>query len=43
MARICELDGQWSFVGSKACRHWFWYVCNINTDDVLAYMFDHFP
>ncbi|WP_435369498.1 IS1 family transposase [Shigella dysenteriae] len=22
VALICELDGQWSFVGSKAQQHW---------------------
>ncbi|AHA65344.1 Transposase [Shigella dysenteriae 1617] len=22
---ICELDEQWSFVGSKARQHWLWY------------------
>ena len=26
MALICELDEQWSFVGSKARQHWLWYA-----------------
>lgn len=26
VALICELDEQWSFVGSKARQHWLWYV-----------------
>ncbi|OKX54147.1 transposase, partial [Escherichia coli] len=26
MALICELDEQWSFVGSKAQQHWLWYA-----------------
>ncbi|AHA63945.1 Transposase [Shigella dysenteriae 1617] len=27
VALICELDEQWSFVGSKARQHWLWYAC----------------
>ncbi|OZI14920.1 hypothetical protein CE195_05345, partial [Sodalis-like symbiont of Philaenus spumarius] len=25
---LCELDEQWSFVGSKALQHWLWYAYN---------------
>ncbi len=39
MALICELDEQWSFVGSKARQHWLWYAYNTKTGDVLAYTF----
>lgn len=39
MALICELDEQWSFVGSKARQHWLWYACNTKTGGVLAYIF----
>ncbi|AHA64775.1 Transposase [Shigella dysenteriae 1617] len=28
VALICELDEQWSFVGSKARQHWLWYAYN---------------
>ncbi|AHA65368.1 Transposase [Shigella dysenteriae 1617] len=29
MALICELDEQWSFVGSvKPGQHWLWYAYN---------------
>ncbi|EFP69717.1 insertion element IS1 1/5/6 protein insB [Shigella dysenteriae 1617] len=31
MALICELDEQWSFVGSKARQHWLWYAYNTKT------------
>ncbi|EIC83151.1 iso-IS1 ORF2 [Serratia sp. M24T3] len=37
MALICELDEQWSFVGSKARQHWLWYAYNTKTGGVLAY------
>ncbi|QRF40559.1 hypothetical protein BW158_06530 [Escherichia coli] len=37
MALICELDEQWSFVGSKARQHWLWYTYNTKTGGVLAY------
>ncbi|MGN9541823.1 IS1 family transposase [Escherichia coli] len=30
MALICELDEQWSYVGSKARLHWLWYAYNTN-------------
>ncbi|EMZ89367.1 putative transposase, partial [Escherichia coli P0305260.1] len=40
MALICELDEQWSFVGSKAQQHWLWYAYNTKTGSVLAYTFD---
>jgi len=30
VALICELDEQWSFVGSKARQHWLWYAYNTN-------------
>ncbi|WP_210523126.1 MULTISPECIES: IS1 family transposase [Pantoea] len=36
---ICELDEQWSFVGSKARQHWLWYAYNTKTGGVLAYTF----
>ena len=39
MALICELDEQWSFVGSKAQQPWLWYAYNTKTGDVLAYTF----
>lgn len=39
MALICELDGQWSFVGSKARQHWLWYAYNTKTGGILAYTF----
>ena len=39
MALICELDEQWSFVGSKARQHWLWYTYNTKTGGVLAYTF----
>ncbi|EMZ89307.1 putative transposase, partial [Escherichia coli P0305260.1] len=35
MALICELDEQWSFVGSKAHQHWLWYAYNTKTGGVL--------
>ena len=37
VALICELDEQWSFVGSKARQHWLWYAYNTKTGGVLAY------
>ncbi|EIH1623494.1 IS1 family transposase [Escherichia coli] len=40
VALICELDEQWSFVGSKAQQHWLWYAYNTKTCGVLAYTFD---
>jgi IS1 family transposase len=39
VALICELDEQWSFVGSKAHQHWLWYAYNTKTGGVLAYTF----
>lgn len=39
MALICELDEQWSFVGSKGRQHWLWYAYNTKTGGVLAYTF----
>lgn len=39
MALICELDEQWSFIGSKARQHWLWYAYNTKTGGVLAYTF----
>ena len=39
MAPVCELDGQWSFVGSKARQHWLWYAYNTKTGGILAYTF----
>ncbi|OSK33976.1 insertion element iso-IS1n protein InsB [Escherichia coli B671] len=39
MALICELDEQWSFVGSKARQHWLWHAYNTKTGGVLAYNF----
>ncbi|EMZ92829.1 putative transposase [Escherichia coli P0305260.11] len=36
MALICELDEQWSFVGSKAQQHWLWYAYNTKTGSVLV-------
>ncbi|ABB61895.1 iso-IS1 ORF2 [Shigella dysenteriae Sd197] len=36
MALICELDEQWSFVGSKARQHWLWYAYNTKTGELLA-------
>lgn len=39
MALICELDEQWSFVGSKARQHWLWYAYNTKTGGVLACTF----
>ncbi|GKV76987.1 hypothetical protein PEC106568_21610 [Pectobacterium carotovorum subsp. carotovorum] len=39
MALICELDEQWSFVGSKVGQHWLWYAYNTKTGGVLAYTF----
>ena len=39
MALICELDEQWSYVGSKARQHWLWYAYNTKTGGVLAYTF----
>ncbi|CAD6024121.1 InsB, second part of transposase, partial (plasmid) [Escherichia coli] len=39
VALICELDEQWSYVGSKARQHWLWYAYNIKTGGVLAYTF----
>ncbi|EAA4627452.1 TPA: IS1 family transposase [Escherichia coli] len=38
VALICELDEQWSYVGSKARQH-FWYAYNTKTGSVLAYTF----
>ncbi len=39
MAFICELDEQWSYVGSKARQHWLGYAYNTKTGGVLAYTF----
>ncbi|MGX8942017.1 IS1 family transposase [Symbiopectobacterium sp. Eva_TO] len=39
VALICELDEQWSFVGSQALQHWLWYAYNTKTGGVLAYTF----
>lgn len=39
MVLICELDEQWSFVGSKAQQHWLWYAYNTKTGGVLACTF----
>ena len=39
VALICELDEQWSFVGSKARQHWLWFAYNTKTGGVLAYTF----
>ncbi|HDS1238263.1 IS1 family transposase [Pluralibacter gergoviae] len=39
VALICELDEQWSFVGSKGRQHWPWYAYNTKTGGVLAYTF----
>ncbi|WP_134802580.1 IS1 family transposase [Shigella dysenteriae] len=39
VALICELDEQWSFVGSKARQHWLWYAYNTKTGGGLAYAF----
>lgn len=39
VALICELDEQWSFVGSKTQQHWLWYAYNTKTGGVLAYTF----
>lgn len=39
MAFICELDEQWSYVGSKAWQHWLGYAYNTKTGGVLAYTF----
>ncbi|WP_134801625.1 IS1-like element IS1N family transposase [Shigella dysenteriae] len=39
VALICELDEQWSFVGSKARQHWLWYAYNTKTGGGLAYTF----
>ncbi|WP_420286699.1 IS1 family transposase [Enterobacter sp. BNK-9] len=39
VALICELDEQWSFVGSKARQYWLWYAFNTKTGGVLAYTF----
>ncbi|HCO7497099.1 IS1 family transposase [Escherichia coli] len=39
VALICELDEQWSYVGSKARQHWLWYAYNTKTGGVLAYTF----
>jgi insertion element IS1 protein InsB len=36
VALICELDEQWSFVGSKVRQHWFWYANNTENSDALA-------
>lgn len=38
VALICELDEQWSFVGSKARQHWLWYAYNTNTGKDLTNM-----
>ncbi|WP_134805542.1 IS1 family transposase [Shigella dysenteriae] len=39
VALICELDEQWSFVGSKARQHWLWYAYNTKTGGYVAYTF----
>ncbi|HBL0924203.1 TPA: IS1 family transposase [Escherichia coli] len=39
VALICELDEQWSYVGSKARQHWLWYAYNTKTGGVPAYTF----
>ncbi|HHI1181505.1 TPA: IS1 family transposase [Escherichia coli] len=39
VAFICELDEQWSYVGSKARQHWLGYAYNTKTGGVLAYTF----
>lgn len=39
VALICELDEQWSFGGSKAHRHWLWYVFDTKRKRVVAYTF----
>ncbi|QPW27779.1 IS1 family transposase [Edwardsiella ictaluri] len=39
VALICELDEQWSFVGSKARQHGLWYAYNTKAGGVLAYTF----
>ena len=39
VALICELDEQWSCVGSKARQHWLSYAYNTKTRGVLAYTF----
>lgn len=32
-----ELDGMWSFVGSKQHQRWLWHAVDHNTGEVLAY------
>lgn len=39
MVLICELDEQWSFVGSKARQLWLWYAYDTKHGGVLAYTF----
>lgn len=39
IALICELDEQWSFVGSKTRQHWLWYAYNTKNGGVVAYTF----
>ncbi|WMU75491.1 IS1 family transposase (plasmid) [Enterobacter bugandensis] len=39
VALICELDEQWSFVGSKVRQHWLRYAYNTKNGGVLAYTF----
>ncbi len=37
VALICELDEQWSFIGSKARQNWLWYAYNTKNGGVLAW------
>ena len=39
VALICELDEQWSSIGSKAHQHWLSYAYNTKTGGLLAYTF----
>ena len=36
---ICEINEQWSYVGSKRNPHWLWYAFDTERKRVLAYTF----
>ncbi len=37
LERVCEVDEQWSCVGSKTNQHWLWYACSPHLKTVFVY------
>ncbi len=37
LERVCEMDEQWSYVGSKANPRWLWYAWSPHLKTVFAY------